>query len=103
MSISASKYKNTSPYFETGYLDGKFLDLLTVRKFPAMPDDIYKQIGATYQYRPDLLSYDLYKTVDYWWVFMMRNRDVIVDPVWDFTADKYIYIPKLATIVQKMS
>ena len=50
MSISASKYKNTSPYFETGYLDGKFLDLLTVRKFPAMPDDIYKQIGATYQY-----------------------------------------------------
>lgn len=98
MAISTS-YKNSSPYSNTQYLDGKFLDLLTYKVLPAQSDDIYKQIGNTWQYRPDLMSYDLYQTVDYWWVFMVRNRDVIIDPIWDFTADKMIYIPKLQTIV----
>ena len=95
-------YKKTSPYYKTGLIDGKFLDLLNYRHIPAQADDIYKQIGATYQHRPDLLSYDLYGTVDYWWVFIIRNRDLLIDPVWDFTADKKIYIPKLETIRQSL-
>ena len=99
MALTSAVYKNSSPYSNTQYLDGKFLDLLTYKGLPAQADDIYKQIGNTWQYRPDLMSYDLYQTVDYWWVFMVRNKDVIDDPIWDFTADKMIYIPKLQTIV----
>jgi hypothetical protein len=97
-----ANYQNTSPYFTTGYLDGKFLDILNYRSFPIQADDIYKQIGATYQYRPDLLSFDLYQTSGYWWVFIVRNKNLIYDPIWDFTADKMIYIPKLNTILASL-
>jgi len=95
-----TKYNTNSPYRETPFIEGKFLDILTPREFPAQADDLYKQIGSQFQYRPDLLSWWVYDTTDYWWVFMMRNRDVIVDPIWDFTADKYIYIPKKDTLTR---
>ena len=96
------EYKKSSPYFKTGLIDNKFLDILSYRTIPAQADDLLTQIGPTYQYRPDLMSFDLYGTVDYWWVFTIRNRDLIIDPVWDFTADKKIYIPKLETIRQSL-
>ena len=94
----ATLYKKTSPYAKTGLMDKKFLDILTYRTIPAQADDLLRQIGATYQYRPDVMSYDLYGTVDYWWVFIIRNRDILIDPIWDFTADKKIYIPQLETL-----
>ena len=40
--------------------------------------------------------------IDFWYVFMLRNRDIIIDPIWDFTEDKKIYIPKLSTILQAL-
>ena len=97
MSITV-EYKKTSPYFKTPLIDKKFLDILTYRSIPAEADDLLRQIGPTYQYRPDLMSFDLYGTVDFWWVFIIRNRDTIIDPIWDFKADTKIYIPKLETI-----
>ena len=100
--MPVTPYKKTSPYFKTNLTDNKFLDVLVYRTIPAQVDDLYRQVGATYQYRPDLLSYDLYGTVDYWWVFIVRNRDVIIDPVWDFKAETRIYIPKLDTIRQSL-
>lgn len=93
-----TKYSSTSPYRETLYLENKFLDILNLREVPAHADDLYKPIGAQFQYRPDLLSWWVYDTTEYWWVFMMRNRDIIIDPIWDFTAEKYIYIPKKDTL-----
>lgn len=102
MTTREVRYKSNSPYYGTGLIDGKFLDLLEYRTLPAESDDILKQIGPIYQYRPDLLSYDLYKTTDFWYVFILRNRDLIKDPVWDFTADKKIYIPKLNTVLSNL-
>lgn len=93
------KYSGTSPYYKTPMFDKKFLDILNYKTFPSLEDDIFKPIGHTYQYRPDLMSYDLYGTVEWWWIFMARNRDSIVDPIWDFTADRSIYIPKLTTMI----
>jgi hypothetical protein len=52
-------------------------------------------ITAKYHKRPDLLSYEKYGTPDYWWVFMLRNKDVLNDPIDDFVAGKNIYIPKV--------
>jgi len=95
-------YKSSSPYSTTGLFDGKFLDILDYRTIPPQADDVYKQITATYHRRPDLMSYDLYGTVEFWWVFILRNRDILVDPVWDFTEDKFIYIPKLSTILANL-
>ena len=56
MAINTIKYKKTSPYFNTGLMDNKFLDLLTYRAIPAQADDLLRQIGSTYQYRPDLMG-----------------------------------------------
>lgn len=95
-----TQYKPSSPYYTTPYIDGKFLDLMNYRSLPALKDDLYKQIGIKYQYRPDLLSEWLYDTPNYWYVFMLRNRNAIIDPIWDFTADKFIYIPQKSTVLQ---
>ena len=98
MAITAVKYKSTSPYYSTPMLDGKFLDIMNNRSIPLLANDKYITINATYQYRPDFLSYDLYKRADYWWVFAVRNRDVIIDPIWDFTTGKGIYVPSELTL-----
>jgi len=100
MAIGTASYKGTSPYVNTNLFDNKFLDILIYRTFPEEPDDIYKPISVTYHHRPDLMSFDLYGTADYWWVFIVRNRDVIIDPIWDFVEGKYIHIPKLSTITK---
>ena len=91
-------YKKSSPYGGTPYLEGKFLDIWNYKTIPPQADDIFTEITATYQFRPDLMSFDLYGTVEYWWVFIMRNRDVLRDPIFDFTTGTGIYIPKLSTI-----
>lgn len=86
-------YSKASPYYSTDKF-GIFLDVTKFRDIPVDSSDILYQIDAVYQYRPDLLSYDLYGTVELWWVFPMRNPNVIKDPVFDFIAGAIIYIPK---------
>jgi hypothetical protein len=96
------KYKSSSPYSTTGLFQEKFLDILEYRTIPEEKDDVYRAITSTYHRRPDLMSFDLYGSVDFWWIFMMRNRDKIIDPIWDFTEDKMIYVPKLSTILASL-
>jgi len=56
------------------------------------------ELTATYEHRPDLLAYDLYKDHKLWWVFAVRNRSVIKDPVFDMVAGVKIYLPKASTL-----
>ena len=55
-----SIYPATSPYNTTDIVDTKYLDVLNYRPIPKKPSDVYYTIPAVYQYRPDLLAYDLY-------------------------------------------
>jgi hypothetical protein len=71
-----------------------YLDKLTIRPIPAEPDDVLYTIQPQYNYRPDLLAYDLYDDPKLWWVFAQRNMDVIKDPVFDFVSGTQIYLPK---------
>lgn len=91
-------YNSNSPYYKTSITAGGYLDVLTFRNIPAEADDVLYEVDARYQHRPDLLSYDTYKTVDYWWVFAVRNKSIIKDPIFDLTAGKKIYLPKITTI-----
>jgi hypothetical protein len=93
-------YNTASPWRDTPLFDGKYLDLLSYISLPQEPDDIFKQIPATYQYRPDLMAYDIYSDANLWWVFQVRNPEIIKDPIWDFDTDKTIYLPKLSTIIR---
>jgi hypothetical protein len=68
------------------------------RPIPRENDDIYFRINQTYQYRPDLLAFDLYQQSELWWVFYQRNPNTLVAPPWDFEAGKSIYLPKITTL-----
>jgi hypothetical protein len=46
-----------------------------------------------------MLAYDLYGDAGLWWVFAVRNPNVITDPVFGFTAGTTIYIPLKETLV----
>lgn len=95
--MASSIYKNTSPYYSTEMASG-YLDVMTARDIPAESDDILFELTKTYENRPDLLAHDLYNDVGLWWVFAVRNRNVIKDPIFDMTAGVKIYLPKLSTI-----
>ena len=53
-------YPATSPYQSTGIVNGKFLDVMINRPIPMIPTDVYWTITPVYEYRPDMLAYDLY-------------------------------------------
>lgn len=90
-------YNNTSPYFTTPQ-NNLSLDFFSPRTITAEEDDISYTIDGIYAYRPDLLAYDLYGTPRLWWVFAQRNPDVIQDPIYDFSPEKIIRIPKLSNL-----
>lgn len=94
-------YSKSSPYASTPIV-GQYLDILNPREIPAEVDDIYWEITPQYQNRPDLLAYDLYGDVNLWWVFSVRNKNVIKDPVYDMVAGKSIYLPKLDTLTKSL-
>jgi hypothetical protein len=90
-------YDPTSPYYTTSYSQF-FLDVMTNRPIPKESDDILFKINSTYQYRPDLLAYDLYDNSNLWWVFYQRNPNTLQKPPLDFKVDTMIYIPKISTL-----
>lgn len=96
-----AQYTASSPYFLTGYSQF-FLDTMINRPIPRLSDDILFKINDTYQYRPDLLAYDLYTDSQLWWVFYQRNPNTLTAPPWDFAKDVEIYLPKIATLRSRL-
>jgi hypothetical protein len=93
----ATTYSNTSPWHTT-LITQNYLDVLSIRPVSAEDDDVLYTIGPQYQYRPDLLAFDLYGDATLWWVFIQRNLDVLEDPVFDFVIGKQIYLPKNSSL-----
>ena len=93
----AATYSTTSPYYGTSSW-GIFLDVWAGKSIPSSPDDAIYQIDSPYNQRPDLLANDVYQNSSLWWVFAIRNPDVITDPLLSFTAGTIIYVPTLATV-----
>lgn len=92
-------YGRSSPYYNTDIVNGKFLDVLKYRPIIAEEDDVLMTITPVYEYRPDLLAFDLYKNSQLWWVFAARNPNVLgPDPYFNMTAGTKIYIPKQINI-----
>lgn len=90
-------YDATSPYFATGYSQF-FLDVMENRPIPKENDDRVMIINQTYQYRPDLLAFDLYDNSTLWWVFYQRNPNTLQAPPLDFAVGTTIFLPKVATL-----
>lgn len=97
----SATYSTTSPYAST-QLWGKFLDIWDSKTIVADVSDAIYQIDSIYNLRPDLLAYDLYQDSNLWWVFAVRNPDVLKDPLMNFTTGKIIYVPTKATLQKNL-
>lgn len=93
-------YPATSPYNATDVYKAQFLDVMINRPIPMLSSDLYFEIKPVYEYRPDLLAYDLYGDSRLWWVFAQRNPNKLKDPLFDFKTGVTIYLPKLDTLKQ---
>lgn len=94
-------YPATSPYKDTEIFNQKYLDFMTYRPIPASASDVLYTLPVVYQYRPDMLAFDLYGDSRLWWVFAARNPNRLGnDPYFDFVTGVQIYIPKLDTLKQ---
>ena len=94
-------YSKTSPYFDTKS-NGQELGVLRHRVIPHEADDVTYTLMAEYEYRPDLLAYDLYGDVSLWWVFINRNPDVLKDPIFDFKAGTVIRLSKKSPVTKAL-
>lgn len=92
-----AQYDSTSAYFTTGY-DQFYLDVMVNRPIPKLADDLEFEINELYQYRPDMLAFDLYESATLWWVFYQRNPNTLQAPPLDFKSGTVIYIPKITTL-----
>lgn len=90
-------YDQTSPYYTTQYSQF-FLDVMVNRPIPKYSDDQVFVINSVYQYRPDLLAFDLYQNSGLWWVFYQRNPNTLTAPPLDFAPGTKIYLPKITTL-----
>jgi hypothetical protein len=90
-------YGLTSPYYSTSQNSG-YLDIISFRDIPVRQDDVLFELTTNYEYRPDLLAKDAYNDVNLWWVFAVRNKSIILDPIFDMQAGIKIYIPQLQTL-----
>jgi hypothetical protein len=95
--MSTAQYSATSPYYTTDTF-GQFLDVINFRNFPKYIDDKIFQINKIYEFRPDLLAFDLYGNAGLWWVFAVRNPNVIEDPIGDFVSGVNIQLPSKQTL-----
>jgi hypothetical protein len=92
-------YPASSPYYNTNIVNNNFLDVLTFRPIPMNPSDVYMEITTVYEYRPDLLAYDLYNNASLWWVFAVRNPNRLgPDPYFNFKTGVGIYVPTMQTL-----
>lgn len=95
--MSVVQYRSTSPYYNTT-MWGPFLDVWSGKTIPADVTDAVYQIDPVYTHRPDLLAYDMYKDSTLWWVFAVRNPDVLIDPIFSFIPTTVIYVPTYNTV-----
>lgn len=88
-------YGSTSPYYNTKQVNNylEYLDYWSGARVLMADSDQQYTLQAKYERRPDLLSFDLYNTTGYWWIFAMRNPDKIKDPINDMRAGMTIYVP----------
>lgn len=77
---------------------GQFLDTNNLPAIKQTSRDESYTIGAEFDERPDLLAHLLYESSNLWWVFALRNPDILKDPIRDFSAGTVIMLPAMDTI-----
>lgn len=93
----AGFHSNTS-FLRNAKVNKFYLDINQLPKIPKLSTDELYTIDSRYDKRPDLLANDLYGTTSLWWLFALRNPDVIIDPLEDFTSGTEIFLPSTTAV-----
>jgi len=94
-------YSSSSPWYITTQ-NTSYLELWEPRPIPSSDDDFQYTIQPQYNYRPDLLAYDIYGNPKLWWVFTQRNINILIDPIYDFRSGVTIALPKKTTLLSAL-
>lgn len=100
--MAKKTYKKVSPWGITPQTSF-YLDLYIHRSIPADETDRFYVIPVKFHERPDLAAYDIYKKTDFWWIFAVRNPDLIMDPIYDFKSDLQIRVPTFERLNELIS
>ena len=95
--MSRINYPSNSPYSNTpqsSWAIGRYLH----KEIPPDSGDTEFPLQARHTYRPDTLSFELYGTPAYYWVFCVRNPWLRADPIWSFVAGETIIVPSAAHV-----
>lgn len=92
-----AKKSNTNPYFLTPTTEN-YLDILEMPEIEHSPNDRFWTIEKYYEFRPDKLAKELYGDERYYYVFMLRNMDIIENPIYDFIAGVEIRLPSQTAV-----
>lgn len=88
-----STYRKDSFLSRAEPINNIFLGMNTLPTITKTVKDEVYIIGHGYDERPDLLAHQLYGNTRLWWVFAIRNPDVLEDPIRDFKAGTEIILP----------
>jgi hypothetical protein len=94
----STKFRKDSFIKNQQVLDGIFLDINKLPSVPVTLNDEEYTIDPAFDQRPDLLANRLYNNSRLWWVFALRNPDIIKDPLRDFKAGTNIFLPSAGSI-----
>ena len=87
-----SAYRSDSFYASTQTIDF-YLDIWDSNVSLSTEGDTEIEIKTKYNLRPDLMAFDMFGSPNYWWVFALKNKDKLIDPVEDFKAGIIITVP----------
>ena len=88
----SAKYKQNSVYASTP-MTSRYLDIFNPPDVSEQGDERTVALQQRHNFRPDILSNELYGSPRLWWVFTFFNRDILRDPLWDFKAGTSIKVP----------
>lgn len=99
--MSRITYPNDSPYAFTPQTSW-YLEKIIFRTISPDANDTLMALSSHHTNRPDILSYELYGTPNYWWVFCVRNAFLRSDPIWGFVSGITIVVPSAKHIQQSI-
>ena len=91
------KYSQKSLWYATPQ-NNFSLGYYVFRDIPPDTTDTFVRLATRHTNKPTVLSYDLYSTPAYWWIFNVMNMDVIQDPLRDFIPGLVVRVPTLARL-----
>jgi len=90
--MTVVNYPANSPYSSTPQTSW-YLSNIVWKDIPPNSADQLFLLTPRHKYRPDTISYDLYSTPAYWWVFCVRNPFMRKDPIWTCVPGIQIWVP----------